>query len=60
MTVFLGAERVSAAEKPAAKASEPTRAQLVEQAEALGLAVPSKATKPEILALIAEARGEAE
>ena len=42
------------------KPAEPTRAQLVEQAEALGLAVPSKATKPEILALIAEARGEAE
>ena len=60
MTVFLGAERVSAAEKPAAKASEPTRAELVAKAEALGLAVPSKAPKAEILAALASARGEAE
>ena len=62
------AERLDAAEARIAeleaqlegKPAEPTRAQLVEQAEAMGLAVPSKATKPEILALIAEARGEAE
>lgn len=39
------------------KPAEPTRAELVAKAEALGLAVPSKATKPEILALIAEATG---
>ena len=53
MTVFLGAEPVS--EKPTA---EPTRAQLVKLAEGLGIEVPSKATKAQIEALIAEAEGE--
>ena len=42
------------------KADGPTRAKLVEEAERLGLAVPSKATKAEIAALIAQAGAEAE
>ena len=40
----------------AARKGRPTKAELIAEAEALGIEVPAKATNPEIAAIIEEAR----
>lgn len=49
------AEQRAAVAKPARK-GRPTKAELIAEAEALGIEVPAKATNPEIAAMIEEAR----
>ena len=52
--------RIAELEAELAGGKEPTKADLVAEAEGLGIEVPGKATKAEILALIGAAKAETE
>ena len=52
--------RIAELEAELAGGKEPTKADLVAEAEALGIDVPGKATKADILALIGAAKAETE
>ena len=52
--------RIAELESELAGGKEPTKADLVAEAEALGIEVPGKATKADILALIGAAKAETE
>lgn len=65
MSVFVGAAPITAAQpkaapakaQPRARKGRPKKAELVEEAEAMGIDVPEGATIPDILRLIEQAGG---
>ena len=65
MTIIIGAEKIggavaeAAAPAPKKSGGRPTKAELIAQAEALGIEVPEGATNPEIKALIERAEAPA-
>ena len=68
MTIFIGADKCAykaaeaaePASEPKKSGGRPTKADLLAEAEALGIEVPEGATNPEIKALIDEAKAASE
>ena len=66
MTIIIGAEKIggavaeAAAPAPKKSGGRPTKAELIAEAQDLGIEVPEGATNPEIKALIDEAKAAAE